>query len=566
MFLRLTVGLLCLLVLGYASRTLQEYLFDSTQKGQADKVAMNTLMAGTEEAPAALPTEAATGEIAAVPITTDVPAEAPSLLLVDPELAVLDPTKRTFAGRVVSADDSLPLAGVKIEREETLLAESDADGRFEIVVPAHASFAIGVVARGFGPAYVFVDSAAHGEPGEHEIELRPAAKLDGRVLDSAGAPRGGVRVVVTTRAELLETSTLEDPVAQRRRIHPPDPRWEALSNARGEVRLDGLPPDVPLTLTLWEADVQNPGVRTPLVVRAGTSDPAELPAGCLLAPARPLVLSSGEAREQEWRLGQSLGRYAQRPPVSADPPPLHAQTTVRGSEKVAPRSSTRHVTFQDSASSSANLATALTRARSLAGQIFDDKGRPIDGLVVSARPAGATGLVTGTTGPTDTSPSGRLRGRSRARIRARAWRAELRSVYDGSRRPATRARLRRDHRRDCLRRTRRPAATGAAPSCLPRAGSRRHDRVRCRRRRRSRSPARNLQPRRDDHGLIALARRVVLRRRRMPDPSPALRPGAAASHPGKPGGRGGACYRLQHLALDHRNGLRASLVRRDRSP
>ncbi len=408
MFMRFTVGLLGLLVLGYAARALQEYLFDSAERGKTDAVAMHTLMDGKDEQAASGPAaDPASSRALVLGVSSELLQEELATGHADGVAATTEAGRATFAGQVLSEENGEPLAGVSIGHEGVLLAQSDAEGRFVVEVPEHAAFAVAVLADGYAPAYAFVDAAARDEAGEHTIELQRAAQLQGSVLDASGVLHGGVRVIVTTSAELLETSTLDNPVAQRQRIHPPDPRWEALSDARGEVRIDGLPAGVPLSLSLWDAKVENPGVHTPLVVRAASTDGIELPAGCLLSVARPLMLHQGETRAEKWQIDRVPDRVAEgatkAPAVlvpQARAPELQAKATVKTGTGTRSSAGTQPVSFHEPGPRTSSFpSAALARGPSLAGQILDDRGLPLEGLVVSARPWSSAGLVTGTSAP-----------------------------------------------------------------------------------------------------------------------------------------------------------------------
>ena len=169
------------------------------------------------------------------------------------------PTLPRIAGQVVTGD-GVPVEGALVqasrhpEREErttlTAAAETDRQGRF-LLVPVVGTHNLEVTAPGFLRARVQGLAVSPGRPvAELTVRLLPGAVLAGRVLDEAGAPIAGARVLLAdVDGSALET--LSDP-AGHYRLNGIDPGEHEVSIhleadhaslprvriARGENRLD----------------------------------------------------------------------------------------------------------------------------------------------------------------------------------------------------------------------------------------------------------------------------------------------------------------------------------------
>lgn len=104
-------------------------------------------------------------------------------------------------GRVVAAADGRPVAGASIAGDffhRRDVVRSGGDGRFEL--PAFTNGQITVRAPGFGTRQ-WHDLASSRDEGEREFLLLAARRAIGRVIDDAGRPLEGVRVVAFAHRE-----------------------------------------------------------------------------------------------------------------------------------------------------------------------------------------------------------------------------------------------------------------------------------------------------------------------------------------------------------------------------
>jgi hypothetical protein len=213
------------------------------------------------------------------------------------------------------------------------------------------------------------------------------------VLAAQGRACADVRVVLDAPAAELELGKL---IGQRDRIHPSNPRWEMRSDSAGEVLLQGLPPDAPLSVSLWEPGVELTEVNSPRVVQPGPATEEVLPLGCLMHAPVPLWLGAEELRAVEWRLEESLqlltSATAAGPRAQGTLAGAEGGAASRGSQAREPGSAaaTHPVAFRESEASLQELGDALQRGRSLAGRLCDETHQPVAGVVIALRPAAQT--------------------------------------------------------------------------------------------------------------------------------------------------------------------------------
>lgn len=87
------------------------------------------------------------------------------------------------------------------------VTRSDRGGYFELIRPAGAP---GEPVMAFQAGFRLGFAIAVGESGEASIELEPAARVEGRVVDAAGRPVGGARILTSTaeRARFFDFQSL----------------------------------------------------------------------------------------------------------------------------------------------------------------------------------------------------------------------------------------------------------------------------------------------------------------------------------------------------------------------
>jgi len=147
-------------------------------------------------------------------------------------------------GRVIDSEHA-PIAGAEIAanvlRVDQAPAQSDSSGRFEFEVDARRlvdSVLLIVAARTFEARYVQAPSANGGEIDVGDVELARGGVVAGRVVDSAGAPVRGAKVIV----DGLQTPY--ERLAEFRRVSVDRLGWawpNAKSAEDGSFELIGLP-------------------------------------------------------------------------------------------------------------------------------------------------------------------------------------------------------------------------------------------------------------------------------------------------------------------------------------
>lgn len=185
-----------------------------------------------------------------------------------------------FFGRVVTAEDGLPIVGAEVrpgagmgyrasgkaqagEGEPSPAAITDRDGRFDLPYWRYGTYSLKVCAAGRTPAEVALSGNATTPDARHEVRLERGARLEGTVT-SALALSETLRVCV--RGRLGGNLTFQD-------------EWSGVVGPGGVFAIEDLPPEE----SLW----------------------VEIRSGELLVRREPeaLSLEPGETHRVEWHLG-----------------------------------------------------------------------------------------------------------------------------------------------------------------------------------------------------------------------------------------------------------------------
>jgi hypothetical protein len=181
----------------------------------------------------------------------------------------------SFWGRVVTSTHSLPIQGARIiglDEAEIGTRASDAEGRFNFLSESKPAPILRVDAAGFAPVLVELVPGHESIEQAMTIPLQRAATLEARLIDRNGAPLAGRVVKLSSPAHALarpEGSYL---------FHTPL-SWSETTDDAGTCTLSDLPPEVALSLSVFDA---------------GRVEFLE---------ANPLTLQPGELRRWEHRLG-----------------------------------------------------------------------------------------------------------------------------------------------------------------------------------------------------------------------------------------------------------------------
>lgn len=212
-------------------------------------------------------------------VSVEVPALEPGAVL-DVELRAASEPDRAFFGRVVDAQSRAPLAGasVVLERERGVAegarqrVSTDSDGVFEFRFRSWSDRFARIDAAGHAWTVVALDTTHPTRAEALEIALDAAATLEVLVLDGA-RPVADAHVTLTTDSYRMKSSS-----GAQTFYFADDPRWSATSAADGMARVEELPPDVPLELSVSARE------------RSTTQ-------------AEPISLARGEVRRIEVRIG-----------------------------------------------------------------------------------------------------------------------------------------------------------------------------------------------------------------------------------------------------------------------
>ena len=203
----------------------------------------------------------------ALSVTEEV--NAPSLLAVSDEGALF------FFGRVLDAETGEPLAraSARFQDDHGVEARTDANGLFRL--DRHAFEKAGVRVECEGYAWTVVEAReAHKTPERAaRIRLLRSARIVARI-ERQGGPAAGLELVVHTRGYNLQSRE-----SMFSGLSIADPTWRTEVDASGAWIVEGLPPDVPLTVDVHAegqrierlAEVRlAPGEERELVIRVGS--------------------------------------------------------------------------------------------------------------------------------------------------------------------------------------------------------------------------------------------------------------------------------------------------------
>ena len=328
-------------------------------------------------------------------------------------------TPHWIEGRVVDAEDGHELAGVRIERAGKLLGVTDEEGRFAIESAPQSILPVVLIAPRHARVYCFLPATGNqGSVHDPDVqdslakmntpapqltfELVRGAILEGVLVDSDDSPLPGVRLIVRATAEDLHYQQASRGAQPKNstNFHAPDPSWEGWADDEGRLRIDNLPPGVPLALSFWEPEAEPRRSNSPLP--RGVEDGA-LPLGCLLAPDRPVVLRPEELRRVQWRLRPERDELPVAGAEDVDGSSLRMADLVAkpSTQKLTrpgfrPPTSSATPTLPVNFTNNGNLvpgAVAVPKVRpSLAGRVVDERGEPLDGMMVVGRREGEPGL------------------------------------------------------------------------------------------------------------------------------------------------------------------------------
>jgi hypothetical protein len=163
----------------------------------------------------------------------------------------------SFWGRAVTDADRMPIQGARIRLRDRLrsqdwrglVAGPDSTGLFRIQCPSWRPVEFSLEADDF--ASVLGRVGAGHETREHalDISMKRAARLDVRVLESGGAPATEVTVQLTTDAFEVRPDD-EGSWAWSSGSVEEDPVWSVHCDPNGACSVTGLPPRVPLTVSI----------------------------------------------------------------------------------------------------------------------------------------------------------------------------------------------------------------------------------------------------------------------------------------------------------------------------
>ncbi|HUH00726.1 MAG TPA: sigma-70 family RNA polymerase sigma factor [Kofleriaceae bacterium] len=273
-----------------------------------------------------------------------------------------------------------PIAGAAIELRSTLTwtAETDAAGDAELRGVAAAMMPLRVVAKGYAPAAAMLWTSDDPSIPRHQVmSLRRGAAVRGVVVDAAGKPIAGARVLAVAASEPFP---VEDP--QRDGVvTDAQGRWSLEAIAAGTYRFvahgDGLAPATTAPMLVdgvherTGIEIRVPGAAV-IAGKVITADGAPVPAAMVRVVAR----------------GDVFWRYAAQVYSAED-----------GSYRVEglPRLEVDVVASQGTASSelvpvdlteqtSVDLALTLSITGAIAGTVVDEKGAPLAEAMVAVEP------------------------------------------------------------------------------------------------------------------------------------------------------------------------------------
>ncbi len=165
----------------------------------------------------------------------------------------------SVAGRVINAASRAPVAGALVSTPDRRTAVTDDAGAFTIALPARGRQTLAAVARG----YLLDDlRVVPGIPPT--FALKPAARVEGRVVDRAARPVAGAQVVLAPAEAAGDVVRISFSFGGTGRLGP-----RATTRADGSFRIAGIDPEPPYDLKVAARGFA-PGTR-----EIGALNPAE---------------------------------------------------------------------------------------------------------------------------------------------------------------------------------------------------------------------------------------------------------------------------------------------------
>ena len=190
-----------------------------------------------------------------------------------PRAMVRDVHERDVAPRATALPDATGLFELDSASWTFCSARVDVPGRSMVVVRVETGH----------------DTAASALP----IKLSRTSTILARVTDATRMPLAGVTVRIAYR------STHKSPQAGTSTHHPPEPKWESITDAIGNARVEDLPSDVPLALDLVSGDHVDPHPDVALVLKGGEELDLDLRFGGRASIGGTLIDHEGAALANE---------------------------------------------------------------------------------------------------------------------------------------------------------------------------------------------------------------------------------------------------------------------------
>jgi protocatechuate 3,4-dioxygenase beta subunit len=340
----------------------------------------------------------------------DVPHEEEARIVVElPTAADL-----RIRGRLVDAETEAPLRGEVKARPRGHSSvgpaiPTDAGGYFEMTYGSWSDPYVGATAEGYAEAFFRASAAATRVDEAYVVRLERAATLEVAVTGSTGAALEGARVRLETKSYDLVQDSLHSMSSGS--FSTWSVAWKGKSGPDGLATLAGLPPRVPLELTVTgegahRVDAQpvvlEPGERRRLEVQLGAGVTIE---GLLLDASGAPIPGQTIARVAGDRPGM-LARHDE--PVERTPTDRNGRFRFThvpvgawrvgpavGSRDVPPLAKVVHV---ETTSGTVEVVIEVERGLTIAGTLLDPAGEPVaNGHVSLSQPE----TRSGTYGSTD---------------------------------------------------------------------------------------------------------------------------------------------------------------------